>query len=106
MLNWATVGRHERRMQDTLNLIFRNHPQFLEFLFDRDRPHLRAEPECILSETGGFSSGERVLIRVGLDLWNGSGQVSLWDVIERLDLENYRNVLAGLRHLRPSDPPG
>jgi len=106
MLNWTRLGRHERRMLATLSLIFRNHPNLLEFLFERDRPQLRLAPELLLFDAGVFSSGEKVLVRVGLDLWNGSGGVSLWDVIERLDLENYRNVLAGLRNLRRNDPHG
>jgi hypothetical protein len=106
MLNWTRLGRHERRMLGTLTLVFRNHPQLLEFLFDRDQPRLRFEPERILVEAGGFSSGEKILVRIGLDLWNGSGGVALWDVIERLDVENYRNVLAGLRNLRRNDPHG
>lgn len=106
MLNWTRLGRHERRMQGTLGLIFRNHVHLLEFLFDRDRARLRVEPERILSEAGPFSSGEKILVRVGLDLWNGSGQVSLWDIVERLDVENYRNVLLGLRYLRRNEPDG
>ena len=103
MLNWNRANRYELRMQDTLNLIFRNHPKLLEFLFDKERPRLRLEPECLLSECGVFSSGEKILVRVGLDLWNGSGGVSLWDVVERLDVYNYRNVLAGLLNLRQSE---
>ena len=103
MLNWKRANRYEVRMQDTLNLIFGNHLQLLEFLFDKERPQLRLEPECLLSESGVFSSGEKILVRVGLDLWNGSGGVSLWDIVERLDVNNYRNVLAGLLNLRQSD---
>ena len=103
MLNWNSPNRYEQRMQDTLNLIFRNHPKLLEFLFDKERAQLRLEPECLQSECGVFSTGEKILVRVGLDLWNGSGGVSLWDIVERLDVINYRNVLAGLLNLRQSE---
>lgn len=106
MLDWQGAGRHERRMQEVLNLIFQNHPQFLEFLFDRERARLRLEPEELLMEAGAFSTGERILIRVALDLWSGKGDVHLWDLVERLDDENYQNVLAGLRHLRPIEWDG
>jgi len=103
MLNWTKTNRYEERMQETMGLIFRNHPNLLGFLFDKRRPRLRLEPECLLSEAGVFSSGEKILVRVGLNLWNGSGQVSLWDLVERLDVVNYRNVLAGLLNLRRTD---
>lgn len=106
MLNWPQAGRHERRLQETLNLVFRNHPNLLEFLFESKRAGLKAEPAVLLVGAGVFSSGEKILVRLGLDLWCGGGQVSLWDIIERLDQENYRNVLIGLRHLRRSEPDG
>ena len=106
MLKWPNPGRHERRIQEVLNLIFRNHPALLDFLFEKDDAQLRAEPVVLLASAGAFSSGEQILVRVALDLWNGSGDVRLWDIIERLDDENYRNVLLGLRHLRRIDPNG
>jgi hypothetical protein len=103
MLSWIKANRYERRMQETLNLIFRNHPNLLEFLFDKESPQLRHEPGYLLSEASVFSSGEKILVRVGLDLWSGTVGVSLWDIVERLDVCNYQNVLAGLRHLRRID---
>jgi len=93
-------------MLEVLNLVFRNHPQLLEFLFEPGEPRLRHEAEQLLRDACVFSSGEKILIRVGLDLWNGSGHIELWDVIERLDIENYRHVLLGLRHLRRTEMDG
>jgi len=106
MLNWKGPGRHERRMQEVFNLIFQNHPQFLEFLFEGERARLRLEPEELLIEAGAFSLGEQILIRVALDLWSGQGHVHLWDMVELLDDGNYHHVLAGLRHLRPIEDDG
>jgi hypothetical protein len=106
MLNWQGAGRHERRIQEVLNLIFQKHSTFLAFLFDQEEPRLRQEPEWLLAEAEAFSTGEKILIRIALDLWDGSGQVDLWDIVERLDEENYHNVLAGLRHLRPIQEDG
>jgi hypothetical protein len=106
MLDWQGAGRHERRMQEVLNLIFRSHPQFLGHLFETDRARLRKPPEVLLEAAAAFSSGERVLICVALDLWSGVGGVRLWDLVERLDDENYHHVLAGLRHLRPIEDDG
>jgi hypothetical protein len=100
MLNWQRPGRHERRMMETLNIIFAGHSKLLEFLFDPESARLRQEPEFLLASAGGFSGGEQILVRIGLDLWNGSGDVKLWHIIESLDDTSYQNVLIGLRHLR------
>ena len=106
MLNWQGARRHERRMLEVLNLIFRNHPELLAFLFEPGQPRLRQAPEILLVEAGVYSSGEKVLLRVALDLWNGSGHAQLWDLIEGLDLASYRQVLVGLRHLRRTEMDG
>jgi hypothetical protein len=106
MLNWKEPGRHQLRMQETLNLIFHNHPALLAFLFETEHARLRRAPEDLLVRAGAFSTGEKILIRIGLDLWTGQGDVHLWDIVERLDEENYHYVLAGLRHLRPIEEDG
>ena len=103
MLNWKNTNRYQQRMQESLNWVFRYSPWLLDFLFEKERPQLRQYPEWLLLQSGNFSGGERVLVRVGLDLWNGTGRVSLWDVIERLDVYNYQGVVAGLGHLRRKD---
>jgi hypothetical protein len=103
MLNWQSPNRHETRMMESLNLIFQKHPKLLEFLFAKDEAKLQDEPAALLYEAGVFSTGEMILIRIGIDLWNGQGHVHLWDVIERLDFENYSNVLLGLQYLRKNE---
>jgi hypothetical protein len=106
MLKWKNCGRARKRLGDVMELIFHNHPKLLEFLFCLEHAELQDEPEVLLRESGVFSSGEQILVRVGLDLWTGKVEVKLWDIIQRLDQENYQNVLLGLRLLRPYDPDG
>ena len=90
MLNWRGAGRHERRMMETLNIIFAGHFKLLEFLFDANSPRLRFEAGFLLDSAIGYSSGEQILIRIALDLWNGSGSVKLWS-IEVFDGRNESN---------------
>ena len=103
MLNWKNTNRYQKRMQESLNEVFRYSPRLLPFLFDMERPQLRLDPEWLLAESENCSGGEMTLIRVGLDLWNGTGGVRLWDIIERLDVYNFQGVVAGLRHLRQNN---
>jgi hypothetical protein len=104
MLRWENPGRGAQRMMEVLNLIFRHHPELLDFLFDSARPQLRQEAQLLLQRAQALSTGEKTLIRIALNLWNSHGSVSLWDVIENLDQRNYHQVIRGLRHLRRFDP--
>jgi hypothetical protein len=104
MLHWKNPGRGGQRMMEVMNHIFRHHPQLLEFLFDQESPQLRKGAEWLMREAGAFCTGEKILIRIALNLWNGYGSVCLWDVIEKLDQQNYQQVIRGLRHLRRFDP--
>lgn len=106
MLNWPGAGKAERRMLEALNLIFRNHPNLLEFLFEKDKARLRQDPELLRGNSNGFCHGEQILIRVALDLWCGAGNVRMWEILESLDDGNFANTLAGLRHLRRTDLGG
>lgn len=106
MLNWKNTNRYEKRMQEVFNQVFRYNPWLLDFLFDKEMPQLRLEPERLIGDAEAFSSGERTLIRVGLDLWNGSGNVGLWEIIEKLDIHNFQGVIGGLGHLRQIEDDG
>lgn len=37
MLNWKNVGRHQKKMIETLNIIFKGHDKLVKLLFDDDR---------------------------------------------------------------------
>jgi hypothetical protein len=56
----------------------------------------------LLDQASVFSSGEKILVRLALDIWSGQGYVHLSDIIDRLDPTNYNHVLAALRLLRPA----
>ena len=103
MLNWKNTNRYEQRMQEVLNEVYRHSSGFLDNLFDREVPRLRLDAEWLLLEAAKLSNADMMLIRVGLDLWNGTGGVRLWEIIEGLDVYNFQAVVAGLRHLRQNN---
>jgi hypothetical protein len=39
----------------------------------------------VKERSGSLSNGEGILLRIVFDLWNGSGEASLWDIINGLD---------------------
>ena len=75
MLEWTTANRHEQKMMKTMNIIFDGNRKLSDFLFESDRPKLRQEPKELLAAARGFSSGEQLMIRVGIDLWNGECEI-------------------------------
>ena len=96
MESWREATRTERRQYRIICLIFSNHPKLLEFFFDPEKPRVRFEPMDMLKGAGCFSSGEQVLIRVALDVWSGSGNAKIWQLLEKLDHDNFSNVLKAL----------
>ena len=67
--------------------------------FDPDRPKVRQAPQELLANCRGYSSGEFVLIRIALDIWCGSGEAKLNQILATLDLDNLSNVLEALKIL-------
>jgi hypothetical protein len=87
-------------MYQAISLVFHNHPELLEFFFEKDQPRIRFVAEDMRREAAGFSDGQQILIRVALDMWSGSGNAKIWQVLEGLDDANFSNCLRALGFLR------
>lgn len=88
-----------RRLQ-AISLLFANNPNLLKFMFLPDRRGLSAPPSELLEFANGFSSGEKILVQVALDLWSGEGHAQMGDVVERLDLVRFEGFMLALECLR------
>lgn len=104
MESWQSATASDRYTYSVIAVIFRNHPNLLRFFFEERRPRIRHKPMELRAQAAGFSSGEQLLIRVALDVWSGSGNAKIWQLIETLDPDNMCNVLEALAKLR-SRPP-
>ena len=51
-------------------------------------------------EAGRMSSGQSALVRVAHDVWEGTGDVALWELVRTLDERSLQRVLDGLRIAR------
>jgi hypothetical protein len=103
-LQWSPRLISENILLQAMCQLFKKHPNLLKFTFDPHRPELRESPDELLQQARALSSGENVLVRIAMDLWNQSGDVRLWEVIERLDTGNFHAVIATLRLLGPKPP--
>lgn len=68
-----------------ISLLLANDPKLLDFILAPCRTRLTAPPEDLLVEAGCFSSGEQILVKAALDIWDDCGEVKLTDIIFRLD---------------------
>lgn len=101
-MNWKNMTISEKQFHLAVNKLFAN-CDLLSFVFSAEHPRLRAEPEVILNEARGLSSGERLLVRLALDLWNDSGSVRIQELISRLDAMNFENAISAIRALGPHE---
>ena len=51
-------------------------------------------------EADRMSSGQSALVRVAFDVWEGTGDVDLWELVRTLDERSLQRVLDGLRIAR------
>ncbi len=92
METWKGASQSDRKRYAVIAGALERQPALLRLLFRADRPELSSPPEEISSHVGAFSSGEKILVRVALDIWSGSGDVLLMDLC-RLDPQNFRNAI-------------
>lgn len=101
-LHWKTARPRDQRFQIVVTALFASNARLLALVFDRDQPRLRDEPENILTQARGLSSGEYLLLRLALDLWNDSGDVRIQELISSLDSTNFANAIGALWRLGPT----
>ena len=106
MIRWPRATKTDDRLLSIIGHLCSQHLYLLDLLFDPNEPRLRRAPEELLEESVNLSSGEDLLVRVALDLWSGSGNARIWELVEVLDGGNFINVLKALFELGPKIPGG
>lgn len=91
-----SLSMSEQRTIQALQKLFSNNKYLLDFFLDDCQAKLRFRPDEMRWRAQGQSSGEQVLIRVGLDIWSGSGDAKVWELLEILDDDNFMVSLESL----------
>ncbi len=89
------LNEYEKRMVIAIETILK-HTYLKDFFFEEGMKKIRFRPDEMRSRIQGFSCSEQVLIRVGLDMWSGSGDAKIWEILEVLDDRNFHATLSGL----------
>lgn len=94
------LSQSEQRTILALQKLFASNKYLLEFFLDDCHSKIRFRPDEMKWRIQGQSSGEQVLIRIGLDIWNGSGDAKIWELLEILDSDNFRASLEALLFIK------
>ena len=100
MKSWKMAREYDRRVYAGICKVFRNHEYLLEGLFEKTQARLSSDPDLMIAKIAKYSDGEIVLIKVALDMWSGSGNVFVWQILETLDRSTFTNVLDGLSFVK------
>jgi hypothetical protein len=74
-----------------INFLLHNYPNLKKYLFLNNQ--IRGNSKDLINQSSYMSSGEQILIKITLDLWDNSGNTLLKDVYQNLDYYNYKNVV-------------
>ena len=100
MIFWKTACDSDKKLLFAIGRLFRFHPGLLELFFDSKYPKLKEPSKKIKRNSLVLSSGERTLVLIALDIWDGSGNSNFPDIYQNLDERNFKNVLLTLGFLR------
>jgi len=100
MESWKSSRDYDRRVYAGICKVFRNHEYLIESLFKKSQAKLSQRPDLIIAKSAAYSDGEILLIKVALDMWSGSGDAFVWQILETLDRRTFINVIDGLSFIK------
>ena len=92
---WPTADTEDQKRLEVISNLLWPHEKLLLFLFKTNKPELNGSPEEMKERAQCFSSGERVLINLALDVWSGSGDTKVMD-LTKLDPANLQKAFTAL----------
>jgi hypothetical protein len=100
MQTWLNPSKTEIKQYQAIEIILKNHEKLIDFIFDKINPRLKWPTEKLLKNAKGFSNSEYILIKIVLDIWNGTGNAYLNEVLESVDNDNFVKIMKGLIYLK------
>ena len=100
MVNWQAASEYELKQYQAIHSFLSHRVNIIHYLFHNERPILNNFPDKIITDSEGFCSSDKVLIRVALQLWCDYGQIGLYELF-CLDGEVFLKVLKAIEDLGP-----
>ncbi|MBF0316483.1 MAG: hypothetical protein HQK52_23910 [Oligoflexia bacterium] len=99
-MSWSDACDSDKISYEALSMLYGQNENLFHFLMNPDNPRLTATSDRIKYNSGVLSSGEQLLIRVGLDIWDGSGGITFNELYQKLDEKNFQKIILVLLFLR------
>lgn len=99
-MSWQDADESDKILYQALSLLYEQNENLLHFLLMPDHPSLRLPSEILRERSLSFSSGEQLLVNIGLDIWDGRGGIHFNDLYQTLDDKNFIKVIQILLFLR------
>jgi hypothetical protein len=99
MGNWMNADDGDKVLFTALSLLYGKNEKLLHLILNPDSPCLISTSESIKKESLALSPEEQLLIRIGLDAWNGSGGLHFNEIYQKLGPLSFQKVLLFLNYL-------
>ena len=86
-----TASEDDRWRLKLIQTLLRNQSHLIAYLFHPDEPRLADSVERL--NENGYSHGQKVIIKIALDIWSDDYSASLMEAIEVLDNNNFAALL-------------
>ena len=94
-ISWPTADADDQKRLEIISNLLWPHEKLLFFLFKTDKPELKGSPEEMKKRAQWFSTGEKVLISLALDVWSNTGGTMVTDLYN-LDPVNLQRAFTAL----------
>jgi len=100
MIDWKNACSSDKKLLYAIARLFRNRAGLLDFFFHSTQSKLSASPEKIRKMARAFCSGDEFLVRLALDIWSQDGGINFNEIYQKVDDDNFYNIIATLGYLR------
>lgn len=97
---WRDACESDKILYEALSLLYGHNEDMLHLLMSPNVPKLMSSSEDIKKYSQALSTGEQLLVRIGLDIWDGSGGIYFNELYESLDDKNFQKIILVLLFLR------
>ena len=89
-----------------ISRLFAFDQRLTDFLFEPlALPCLRERPEVLLDDSWELKPEQQILVRAGLDIWSGGGQVFLSELLNGLSEQNLSRLIIAMVEYRGLERP-
>lgn len=100
MIEWKGASEGDLRLLKAIKIVMEGHEKLINFMFHPEKARLVTSSDIILKHAACFSTGEVILIKIVLDIWDNSGKALLKEMFETLDYKKINQISQVMASLR------